>query len=287
MKARLKGARNPTYMVSAFEAFGRHVDQTSRFVGLAIPMQNLRTLMNWKNDTGSTEDMLSHAWGKETVDYIEDLEKRLQSKPEGEKTLFGRILGKAKSAYITSVFGANRKIVLKQGASRILAAPVLGMDCYVLPMKGWSKKNDELIARYTPELAYRMQGYATPEVAELTDNPGMLDRNKATQFALRGGAITWMDGLTVRSLWPWAEKHVQKHSPDLTQGTDEYYQEVARKFNEAVNITQPMYLISITTHTNSRFCHQSAHTELYKLLMMQSLLRAYHSSSYSCYRYTG
>lgn len=248
LKSREQVSKNPSYNISAIDAFQRHVDQTSRFVGLAIPIRNMTNLLNWFGDGTTMQKELSAKWGREGVSYITDLMTQLQSPQSQPESFLDNLLDKAVSNYITAVFGANPGIVFKQAASYPAAAAVLGFEN--LPsLRQLRGIDEEIINTYTPELAYRKLGYATPEVAQLRNNPNWMDRNRFTRFAFRGGAIQWMDTVTVKNLWAWAENYVRRTQPDLETGTAEqiragqspYYRAVADAFNDAVNQTQPMY----------------------------------------------
>ena len=247
----LKGrqyAVNPSYNISAFDAFERHVDQTSRFVGMAIPARNWQTLLNWREENNSTGDVITHKWGQEGKQYIENLLTELQGGKKEEKSSAEKLIDTTLSNYISSVFGANPSIVFKQAMSFPLAGTYLGWENMPNLQKALAT-DDGLINTYTSELAYRLMGYATPETAQLKNNPSKLSENKFLKFTFGGGAITTMDGWTVKSIWRWAENAVRRDNPDLEMGTAEqieagqspFYQEVARRFEEAVSRSQPMY----------------------------------------------
>ena len=242
-------SKNPSYNISAFDAFERHTDQNARFVGYSIPIRNMNTLMNWRTGDTTLRDEIDHKWkGADANKYIDDLLTNLQSTRYNETGSVQGLVNQLLSNYISSVFGANPGIVLKQAASFPQAAAILGYKTMPSP-KQLAKVDTELIGKYTPELDYRTLGYATPETATLKNNPGLLQRNKALNFLFGGGAITAMDGATVRSIWPWAENYVAQNFPSLQKGTQEqidagespFYKKVAEVFNEAVNTTQPMY----------------------------------------------
>lgn len=248
LKAR-QYSKNPSYNIGAFDAFERHADQMARFVGYAIPIRNMETLMNWRGSDISLRDEIDHKWkGANANDYIDKLLTDLQTTKYTERGAVEGLTSKLLSNYITAVFGANPGIVLKQAASFPQAGAILGFNTLPTPKQLMTVDRD-LIGKYTPELNYRTLGYATPETAQLKNNPGLMQRNKALNFLFGGGAITAMDGATVQSIWPWAENYVSKNFPKLQKGTQEqidagespYYRKVAEVFNEAVSTTQPMY----------------------------------------------
>lgn len=237
---------NPSYNISAFDAFERSVDRTARFVGMAIPVRNWNTLMNWREANNSMRDTVTHEWGKNYVDFIDKLLVELQDgKERQDKTLMDEAL----SRYIGAVFGFNPSIVFKQFASYPLAAAYLGWENMPVNIPKTQRVDDKLINTYTGELGYRQLGYATPETAQLKNNPGKLEERGPLNFMFGGGSITWMDGITVKTLWSWAENKVKREQPDLPMGTKEdiekgtsqFYQQVAKEFEEAVSRSQPMY----------------------------------------------
>ncbi len=247
LKAR-QHSKNPSYNIGAFDAFEKHVDQTARFVGMAIPVRNWNTLMGWRDGKDSMADVVTHEWGLDAKTFIEKLLTELQDGKQSEQGKADSLISKALSNYISSVFGFNPSIVLKQAASFPLAAAYL--DPKDMPnIRKALKVDDELIETYTSELSYRLLGYATPETAMLKNHPGKLQEKGVLNFVFGGGAITAMDGATVKTLWSWAEKKVQREHPELEKGTEEqikrgespFYQKVAEEFEEATSRSQPMY----------------------------------------------
>lgn len=248
LKSRVVSA-NPSLNISALDAFEKSVDRTSRYVGLAVPVRNVNALMNWREKNDSMKDVISHTWGEQGNRFVNDLLTELQSGREDGSGSIEKLTNAALSRYISAVFGANPSIVLKQFASYPLAGTYLGWENMPLNIPRAARVDTDLMSKYTGELDYRLLGYATPETATLKDNPGRLREKGPLNFLLGGGAITWMDGFTVRTLWTWAENKVQREQPELELGTreqidagqSEYYRAVAREFEEAVSRSQPMY----------------------------------------------
>lgn len=273
MKQRIRGAKNPSYNLSAYDAFERHVDQTARFVGMAIPARNWKTLLNWRERNDSMSDVITHKWGNESLKYITDLLTDLQGgSPLKAQFQISSFADKLWSNYISAVFGANPSIVLKQLGSIPLGGAYLGMNN--VPSPGQIANIDrELISRYTSELDWRLMGYATPETKQLKDHPNWTQRNSFFRNVFGGGAITGMDGWAASTLWPWAENKVRREQPELEAGTQEqidagqspFYKAVAAEFDNAVNRSQSM---SDTLH-NARI-RKSDNAVLRTLTMFKS-----------------
>lgn len=248
MKERVKGSKNPSYNISAYDAFERHADQTARFVGMAIPARNWQTLLNWRERNNSMSDVITHKWGKESLDYITSLLQDLQGgSPRKEQFAISKGIDKLWSNYISAIFGANPSIIIKQLGSIPMGGAYLGIE-NVPSLSQLAQIDRELISKYTSELDWRLMGYATPETKQLKDHPNWTQRNSFFRTVFGGGAITRMDGWAASALWPWAENKVKREQPELTIGTAEeisagnspFYKEVAREFNNAVSRSQSM-----------------------------------------------
>lgn len=238
-------SKNPSYNIGAFDAFERHVEQTARFVGMAIPARNWQTLLNWRERENSMADIITHDWGDESLKYIQDLVQTLQGGAASTRDSVSMGAEKVFSNYIGAAFGANPSIVFKQLGSIPLAGAWL--DFKNFPSPGQVKRIDRsLIEKYTQELDWRTLGYSTPETKQLKENPNWTQTNKFTNFIFGGGAITAMDGWAASVLWPWAENKVRAEFPELETGSQEqidsgsspFYQKVAEVFNEAVARSQ-------------------------------------------------
>lgn len=238
-------SENPSYNIGAFDAFERHVEQTARFVGMAIPARNWQTLLNWSERENSMADIITHDWDDESLKYIQDLVQTLQGGAASTRDSVSMGAEKVFSNYIGAVFGANPSIVFKQLGSIPLAGAWL--DFKNFPSPGQVKRIDRsLIEKYTQELDWRTLGYSTPETKQLKENPNWTQTNKFTNFIFGGGAITAMDGWAASVLWPWAENKVRAEFPELETGSQEqidsgsspFYQKVAEVFNEAVARSQ-------------------------------------------------
>ena len=244
LKAR-EYSKNPSYNISAFDAFERHVDQTARYTGMAIPTRNMNTLMNWGGIDSSMKNTIAHEWGDAANKYITDLVTDMQGGKAENKAWTDKLTDKAFSNYISAVFGFNPSIVLKQLGSIPMGSAYLGAKNFP-SIKQIRSIDTDLISKYTQELQWRTMGYSMPETKQLKDNPNWTETNKFTNFTFGGGAITAMDGWAASVLWPQAENKVRREHPNLEVGTKEqidsgespFYQEVAKEFNDAVARSQ-------------------------------------------------
>lgn len=240
-------SKNPSYNISAFDAFERHVDQTAKFVGLSVPIRNWNTMLNWRTANNSMGDIITHKWGQEAQDYITDIIKRLQNSQFDPKDVASELGDKLQSQYTRAVFGFNWGTVAKQLGGLSVAAADLGRK-NIPSLAHVRRVKNELINIYTPELAYRGMGYATMETKHLKEHPGWTERSPFLKYTIGGGAITAMDQHVVKSMWAWAENKVQKEYPTLEVGDEQtvqngdspFYKKVAEVFEQALYNTQPM-----------------------------------------------
>lgn len=252
MKTRVQGAKNPTYNVSALEAFRKHISQTSRFVGMSIPAQNAETLLNWRSDGTSMQDEITHNWSSKELDSLKNVMTELQSPTYLEQSEFASAIGKLMSNYIGGVFGSNITVAAKVLASKPTAAIVLGNQYYPKPAQV-KNVDTKLISKYTSELDVRIRGYGTPELAAMTLSQSKymkwVQEHKASKLILGGGLLQAADIHVVKTMWPWAENKVRAESPELEIGTQEeidsgnspFYKKVAKVYENAIGDTQSMY----------------------------------------------
>ncbi len=289
IKERMADAENPSYCIGAFDAFERHVNTTSKYVGLSIPVHNFKVALNWREDGNSASDRITHKWGKEGLDYIHKMLEDIQSTDMSDKSTVEAFVSKLSSNYISAVFGLNPSIVFKQVGSMMTAATYLGWNNRFIPQKGRADykkmgvKKRQVISQYTNELDYRTLGYSSEETKTLKDNPNWLDRNPVTAFLIRGDAITWLDGRVAEALWRWTENEVRRENPELELGTNEeimsgeseFYKAVAKRFDYVVSRSQSM----------SDFMHQSTMRKSKNLIArMLTLFKSDAAQNYNIHR---
>ena len=272
LKERVK-SKNPSYNISALDAFERNMGRTATYVGMAIPVRNWNTLMNWQTSNSSFADEITHSWGKGRLDYIQNLITDLQNPMGEQQDMVTEMSGKLLSNYISSVFGFNPSIVVKQLGSIPMASAYLDWKHFPKGVIGKGKIDRELIGRYTQELEWRTMGYSMPETKQLKDAPNWSQKNKAVGLVFGGDAITAMDGWAASVLWPWAENKVRAEFPGLEvgdaamieSGQSPFYQKVAELFNDAVSRSQ-----SVSDQMHQGRLRKSKHTAAKAVTMFRS-----------------
>ena len=247
MKDRVAGARNPILLEDITDVINGQVRRVAAYAGLAPAIRSFskvygKTMKNYEN---SLQNALATKFGEAGKDYVENLLADLTGSRRSEGTIFDALRGNMAGATLS----LNPRVALAQAASFPTAAAELGVAPLAKALakggkNGWmfSAADRELIAKYSPLLWYRMQGYRDTEIGDVkASQQFMAQANKKLRWAL--GWIQAMDGATVGRLWYAAQYYVDDHHSDLEKGSDSYYQKVAEVFNRVVEKTQPNYTV--------------------------------------------
>lgn len=265
LKERNSGAQNPIYLTDASAVLTRSVDQVSKYAGLALPIRDVKAVLNStyyspRRDTesqgktagrtkiegwgaltrGSVKNTISRKWGNSATEYINKLLADLQ-KPERNSDTLSGFLEKLRGKYARAVISANLSSVMKQTASYPVALPYLGTKAlaYGLTHK-LGKSEVKTLEKYSAVYWYRNQGNATTELRD-----AMGKRSFAEKLPFGYGLTQRTDSLTTRRLLAACEYAIQSETgltpgtqEDIDAGTDRYWQEVAERFNTVVMNTQ-------------------------------------------------
>lgn len=250
MKERVKSG-NPTRAVGSVWAVKTQIDRVAQYCGLMPAIRSFNKIYN-KTQSGYADSLkkaLGQQFGKSGTDYVENLIADLSGGRAERTDEFGisRAIGRLRGNLARSSLTFNPRVALGQAASYPTAAAELGYKALgkALAHGGRnghivSRADKELIAKWSPLLWYRMQGYSTPELGDIQGSNRFGDR-VWRKFRYVTGWIQAVDGATVGRLWYAAEYWVQDNKPNLEKGSDAYYEAVAEKFNAVVEKTQPNY----------------------------------------------
>lgn len=261
LKERIK-AKNPIMLRDSFEILTQSINDTSKFVGLAIPVRNFKKIKDvapmtfedavdpltgrpTRKHTGyemSLMDVIGQRWGTRGKKYINDMLADLEGNSRKSRSRINATLNKVRSNYAGAVLTLNLSVAMKQAASYPTAAAVLGWSPLIKAFGNTrlsGKMDLELIKKYTPLLWYRMQGYSTQELGDIAQSNNFMNRLINGHKALNW--IQAIDIATTKKLWKAAEYYVRDNHKDLEVGTDEYYRQVADIYNQVIEETQPNY----------------------------------------------
>lgn len=248
MKERVDSSK-PIRLADVSEVAASQIRKVAQYAGLMPAVRNFNKIWG-KTQTGYRDSLrkaVHESFGQKGVNYIENLMADLNGARGNEWGSLGEFLNRMRGHMAQASLTLSLRTALGQTASYPTAASVVGWKA--LHKALWhggrsnrliSRADQELIRKWSPLLYYRMKGYST---SELGDIAGMNDKFSRMWKKARWltGWIQAMDGATVGRLWYAAEYYVQDHNKDLAKGTDAYYEAVAKKFNEIVELTQPNY----------------------------------------------
>lgn len=244
-------AKNPILLEDITQVLQRSIDGAALYYGLAIPVRNFNKVYEFQRSgyTDSVKEAIMQTFGKRGNEYIEKLLRDLQGGNMDTKDAAGKWVDRFTSGlrgnYAQAILTLNPSVAIKQAASYPTAAARLGFEPLkkaLAKLTTSTKEDMDLINKYTPLLWYRAQGQSSDALAEVSK------RKEAWQY--KGGVektrqmFNWIQNIdvkTVKTLWYASEYYVQDNMPSFKEGTEAYYREVAKVFNEVVEDTQPNY----------------------------------------------
>ena len=236
-------ASNPILLEDITDVVNSQITRVAQYAAIAPAIMQFNKVYS-KVQTefaGSIQSAVTSKFGNEGKQYIENVIADIQGARKADRNIFDELRGAQAAAVLT----LSVRTTLAQAASYPSAAAIVGKKALAKAfMNGGkdgrmiSRADKELIAKYSPLLWLRMQGYFDTDMGNIKDSK--VDKVMKKMRWLTGW-IQAMDGATVGRLWYAAEYYVQDNHSDLQQGTDAYYEEVAKVFNKIVEETQPDY----------------------------------------------
>ena len=250
MKDRIKGA-NPSLALGTVNVVTRQIDRVSHYCGMMPALRSFGKIWN-KTEAGyadSIKKATREVFQDSGVKYVENLIADLTGGRTIDRDILGldAALGKLRGNLAQTSLTLNIRVAMAQAASYPTAAAELGWGPLAKALARGGKNGQiisradtDLIAKWSPLLYHRMQGYSSPELGDIQSGTSATSKlwRKARWIT---GWIQAVDGATVGRLWYAAEYWVQDNKPTLQKGSDAYYEAVAEKFNAVVEKTQPNY----------------------------------------------
>ena len=244
MKKRIRG-KKPIVLRDVTEFVDSYIRDTSTYVGMLAPsLYTKRVLSAQDPDRAWSVREALEVYGKTALGTINELmDDNIGLKANTGSMLMNRLRG----GLAQSSLLLNPAVSVGQAASFFpaypyLSAKELAKGLFVKP----SSIPEEIMAKYSPYYWTRTKGYSLQQYADV-------GKDKMSEITQRGkavlGWITGMDLFTVRRLWMAAEEQVKSDRPDLEIGTKEqiekgespFYKEVAKRYEEMLIRTQPVY----------------------------------------------
>ena len=260
LKSTVPRSNLPIIMTSLNNVIARHINDTSKLYGLAIPTRNFKKALNVsftdtnengdKIKTGSVRDTIKQVWGDRANDFfnrlIADLESSRNKDNNANKDIQKAIGGLRKAMVIKTLTG-NISVVIKQAASYPTAGLYLNTSSLMkelakaanLVKPGNYQKLIDEIDEHTAQHYMRRLGMSQPEINEFLNSWA---RNIPTAL----NPAKWIQGvdcLTTALLWNATKEDVksQYQKSGKAVNTDEYWKDVTDLYDKVIEDTQPMY----------------------------------------------
>ena len=247
-------ANNPLVLSSFSEVCAGHIEKMCMYNAMAIPIDNLTKILNWKTISKegtapkSIRAELERAYGKDAVKYLErfiqDINGNMRS--SGTEDFGSKLQGKAKMSQVA----ANLSVVVQQYSSIVRATSIIPAKYFASTLPSVAEKNYEQLKKYSSVAGIKEMGRFDTGVGVsnshwlLKSSPvGIVDSVKtfAKDSSYRKDVFGWaagkMDELAWGHIWA-AVKAEIKDTTNLKPGTKEFFEAAGKKFDEVINLTQ-------------------------------------------------
>ena len=226
---------------SIFDTFASHSSDMATYaawLGATEDINRIRNFVFWEDGarTGTVKGILDTVHGIHGADYLQKLMTDISIGVKGTDNMnpFDKLVGGYKAASV----GANLRVIIQQPTAILRALDMI--DAHYLasgivsPLKGWEKAK-----KYAPIAQWKDWGHFDINTGRqmkdvLFDNASKLEKLKQKTMwgALMADSIAW------GQLWNAVEAETRAKRNDLTVGSEEYYNAVAKRFTEIVDHTQ-------------------------------------------------
>lgn len=226
LKERVKSDK-PILLEECQNVVNRSLRDTAAYAGLAAPIRDVQRVLNSTVETAEgvgvlKDKIIGEKWGKETVNYINDLLTDLQTTRRKRSSTMSRALDRMRGNYAGAILTVNPGVAIAQAASLPTAGAVLGADTMaaVLPfVKNFSGKQRAALEAEIRQhgdalLQYRLRGTKRGEMSSIGAHKNLVAKASEAMPAVTGW-ITGMDEITVAALWEGSKRYVEHHAAEF------------------------------------------------------------------------
>jgi hypothetical protein len=241
-KATTPDANNAVMLGSAFDTYTQHISEMAIYSAWLKTWYDVERLHNFvfRDDGGKTattvKSLVERVYGKNGNGYLtkllEDIGRGTKNKAD---TVFS--MDRMISNYKASAVGGNIRVILQQPTSIFRAANDL--DWKYLAKAAVKRGDWEKVKKYAPIAQWKDWGYFEINTGRnikdiITGSDSRLE--KAEQRFMEGAGKA--DSFTWSRLWNACELETADKRPELTRGSESFYQAVADRFTELIDRTQ-------------------------------------------------
>lgn len=265
LKSTKRNAPQALNIAGLDSVISKHIRDVGQYYGYAVPIRNLNKALNVKmfetNENGnkiatdSVRNALRETFNSDKpIQFIEqvmtDLQTSRKSNSQTEKAI-NKIVRAVRDNMITSALKGSVSVVIKQGASLYTASSILSMRSVsvgavkgiqqIARKGGWKQLTDEIDA-HTAGHYMRRIGLSSMEIEAMKDS--WLDKKLPTAL----NPAKWIQGtdcITTALHWVATKEEVSRLYKEQGKagqiGSDEYFNEVTKLYDQILEETQPMY----------------------------------------------
>lgn len=265
LKATKRNAPQALNIAGLDSVISKHIRDVGQYYGYAVPIRNLNKALNVKlfdtNENGnkiatdSVRNALRETFNSDKpIQFIEqvmtDLQTSRKSNSQTEKAI-NKIVRAVRDNMITSALKGSVSVVIKQGASLYTASSILSMRSVsvgavkgiqqIAHKGGWKQLTDEIDA-HTAGHYMRRIGLSSMEIEAMKDS--WLGKKLPTAL----NPAKWIQGtdcITTALHWVATKEEVSRLYKEQGKadqiGSDEYFDEVTKLYDQILEETQPMY----------------------------------------------
>lgn len=240
-KQTVQHANNAIMIGDALDTFAQHVNDMATYSSWLAAIEDAERLKNFRyrngeGDTvGSVKETINRVLGSAGTKYldllIEDINQGVKTKNDSFN------LSRFTANYKAAAVGANLRVIVQQPTAILRAAAVI--DPKYLAAGALRKSNWELVKKWAPIAQWKDWGYFELDNGRLIKDiilgtDSTLDRVRQAAMTPAGKA----DSITWGKIWTACEAEILATRKELKDGTDEFYEAVADRFNEVIDRSQ-------------------------------------------------
>ena len=241
-KGLVKNANNTIVLRSAFDVFFDHSLDMAKYSTMRIPIGDALKFLNYNekginesggNDAKSVKGVMERAFGAEAETYFKNLIKDING--VGGDNRGNAFFTKAMSNAKASAVAYNFRVAVQQPMSIVKATYYMDPKYLFAKNTGGFKEAEKYSGlAYAKKLGLYDVNISAPIKKQLMGTETKLEKFTEYGMLLPGK----MDELTWGWLWNACKAEVAELQKDISPGSDAYFTEVTRRFEEIINLTQ-------------------------------------------------
>lgn len=234
-------AHNPIIIQDIFDVYTQQVDKMSTYNAYVIPLSDLNKVFNYRDARDTVErisikEEIDRAFGKKGNAYIDRLVQDINGGIIQDQGIADNLV----AAWKTSAIAGNLRVAIQQPTAILRAMSEINPKYLLRGMITNTRKGQwKQMTNYAPIVLWKDWGFYKMDTSRqmkevIFDTDSLLHRinNVAMIPAEMGDKIAW------NRIWRACEFECMDKHKELKEGSEEFYQEVGRRFGEIIDRTQ-------------------------------------------------